>query len=519
MIDRTTTTIAAILLLTAGTLAQDVTVERTGRFNFDVTAAAEKTSASTLLSAIARKTGFELRVPNSATTDQLTATSIEIDVQAMSLDRIIALVAGAADLHADIDFENETIRLRGLPEPSDEEAAEFYRLQALRELLRAFGGAEDPDREVELLWSSAELQIAGKQYRTALDTLSKLVNGHGGHPRAPEACLLAGRCALKAKDADSALGMADKYLNEYFREPGLVKARIIAVQASLLGNNVADAQALLRGIIRDGRGPNVDERDVLISEYLLAELYRKTNELDAALQVLEQVRWRHDSTLNKDLLGQVPLFIGLLHIDQGKLERAVHDLRLAAYTCATAELRGRVLRAQARTFLRLDSPFESLSAIRVALRLDPQGADLIATRRLEARAYRAMFLDVNAIDVLVGLLEKIPTIIPEEMDRDLTAATILEELGAILFEAEDWARARDVFARIRDVDGMGPRAVLMIARAELQSGDPKRALDVLDGMPHGATPAALKDATALRGDCYVALKLYERAINVWKGDG
>ncbi|MCA9323155.1 MAG: hypothetical protein KDB53_20610, partial [Planctomycetes bacterium] len=271
-----------LALLTAALTAQvsRFEVEPTGRREFKVLIEAKSVSTLELLSTLATLTGFQL------TNESGPETMVLIDTQTISCqfaDRNLAdtvrALAGAVGIWGTVDRSTGRIILRTLPATDSEEAFEFFRRDAIDSLIAAYGGDEKSEREEKLLLANADLYIAGGEYGQALDALTKYLDGYQGQiATAPRACILAARCALELGNTTQAIIFCDIFVESWPRHALEGKARIIRAQALLAADDVMGAIFMLNSMSGAQAKLQFDDRDSLIAEIMLAEIYHDHEE-------------------------------------------------------------------------------------------------------------------------------------------------------------------------------------------------------------------------------------------------
>ena len=102
-------------------------------------------------------------------------------------------------------------------------------------------------------------------------------------------------------------------------------------------------------------------------------------------------------------------------------------------------------------------------------------------------------------------------------ERRATASGLMEEIAAILFDVREWDQARRTFEKISTRPAFAKEADYMVALCHFRAGRANVALTRLENIPVDEETLAHR-VRRLRGDCYMQLRMYEKAIDAWKRD-
>lgn len=511
--------VLGLAILATGCFAQslDLNVTRSGNRNFVVAFKAKRSPAIKIISALAHQSNYKLETSDTEVGKILDTETIDAEVVSTSLKNAVELVASACGLHGSIDANREIIIIRQFPEVTAEGADEFFRVNAQVSLDRALGA--NKEREVEYITRSADLDISGGKYEEAYTGLSKLASSQSPPPNLAELLLKSARAALAANKPSNARRITDILMEEYDNQIDHGKVYVLAARALIAQGLDINAVRVLEGIVRGGNRHNIDERDRIIAEILLAETHYRLGDFGAAIAVLGQVNYRHTRDLNRDLQDQVSLYMGICRQAQGDHRNAIHDLGLAVYSVPKVpgeKMRIRALILRAESYLETDDALGAKFSCAVAYKLKPEGFDLFRLRQLEGLALRDLYLYDEAIAKLFDVIMESKELIADKALRIKSAAAAIHDLGEILFKLGRYDEAREKFRQIRSQQEFTSRARYMGALCSYRSGDYKAALSSIQKISYGNDEEFHDDIRKLKGDCYMKLSLFEKAISAYE---
>ncbi|MEE9391616.1 MAG: hypothetical protein V3W41_03835 [Planctomycetota bacterium] len=512
--------LAGLCLIQALAGAQDFEckVEIRGRSGRIVTIKTQQTSALEILSALAAGSGYGLRFSSAELTDRIDQIPLDLNLKQISLADMLLPLGGAIGIHAEVDFNEKLIRVVDLPPTSAKNASAFYHARALKAVTDAY--ADSKSGELDLLLQSADLHLTAREYGKALEAFAAFFKDKDDeakkHPQAIEACLRAGRCALAINAPEEAWKYYDYFVQNFPRNSRLPDAHLMGAESRVLAGSWAEAIRILRALERAGTKREIDERDALLAEMMLAETYWRIKEYDRALLILDQAKDRH-THLHADLIGQMPLYAGLCRRAKGEVRKSVYDFRVAAVTCPNNELRRRAVREQADTLLQLDAPFEALAAVRISLQMEPDGPELLKLRLIEAAAFRGLGLNEKALDLLEQTALQLEELSSSIDHRRVSAISLMNAIAEIRFERREFSEAAAFFATIEEYSDLKRHAAFMRARCHFAAGKWAQALAVTDRLGSvGDDQVLALEVRQLRGDCFMKLGLFERAIKNYR---
>ncbi len=510
-----------------------LSVAKKGTSDFTIAADIRGETAMNISSALAEQTGFHIKVADPEVTAVLESQSMDVNLPSSDLGEFVDLIGMACGLRVDIDRDKREIRISHLPSPEDPDSAEYFRTKSLNAVVTAYAGDSSPDNEVEFLLRTARLHVLGGRMAEAYSAYENFTKTYSGHSRYPEATLAAAEAAVKAGLSDKALARVADFIKDLPDHRDLGKALTLGALARLQREDVRGATALFKSVIAKYRERSIPERDGLVAEFYLAELLYRNGDYAEAIKLLQELEWRHSVKNNRDLLDQLWLYLAICRNAMGNKRDALHDLTLAVYTNASPKVRIRTLLLSARLYLEVENPFYALNAARIAVSLEAAGRQLFDALCLQGRALRALFLHEKAQKALLDAVLRSPELLPDGEERRIATTEALREVAEDLFDAGNYREALRTFNSIHDAavarkqvknedfgDELIAEMKYMVARCQKRLGQFKEALDTLDGIASGVGDEQfVKDLRQLRGDCFMNLKMYERAIRVWnEGD-
>ncbi|MEZ6195546.1 MAG: hypothetical protein R3F20_07440 [Planctomycetota bacterium] len=519
--------LALALLLVASTFASlraqdlDYAVRRAGNAGFDVDLVARDQSVLDVIGALARETGLVIKTTDAEITAELDAERIDVAVKSRPLVDVLRDLAEAAAHTVRVDLEARTIHLARIPRDDEEGAYEFYRRQGVAALAEALAAGTGDD-QLEYLLRGAELDLRGgdDDVRQGLQKLLRFLDDDHvkRHPEGPEACLRGARAALRVGATAEVWAFYDRFLRNFPEHPAVSQARILAARARLQEGIFIEAIRLLESVRRDGTRGDVPERDALVAELLLAEAYWRAGEPAKARLAVQDLEARHRRD-HQDLLALIPYVEGLCFRDEMDHEKAALSFRHAAHRIVQAARRARALRHESEALLAVGRPFQALTSARVAESVGPDGPDAFALARLRAHSYEALDLEDKALEILEDLAGRVDELLPAAARDGAESAALLEEIAAMRLRRGEIDDAMALFGTLAKSPSLARRARYMVARCLHEKERHAEAVAILDELlarpGEGELELAIRE---LRGDCFMALRLFERAVENYRED-
>jgi tetratricopeptide (TPR) repeat protein len=528
-------------------------VRRLGRAGWSIDLIARQARLLDVLSTLASQTEHRIETSTPELTASLDGTLIDVHRKRDNLRDLVRDLVESAGLRFELDRKEKTLRIGEIPAPEDELAIEFYRQRGIEALFDAYGDKKDDADMAVFKRLGAELDLAGPKLQDLRAAVVKILewldndNFHAENsPEGPELCLRAARIALEVQSSEQVWDLYDRFLRKYQFHPLVSRMRIIAAQARMQEEIWIEAVRILQAVVISGNDGQVPRREALTAELLLAECYGKLGDVELAVRRLDDIPMRYGRE-DVDLRALVPYLRGLLLREQGKNETAMLSFRLCAKMTPDPARRVRALRQEAEIALNIGLPFKALTAARIAAASKPQGRDAFAIERIMAKAHQALSLDERALDILEKLAARLDELFEgKRIDPEL-AAELLDDIAELRFRRDELEHAVALFATLTENPRLHRRASYMLALCRHRQDRHADAIHILDDllveddhmdMTESTEPreeaVAVQDGNgesapqvdelglrirALRGDCLVALRLFERAVENYQETG
>lgn len=443
--------------------------------------------------------------------------AIDLDIGPCPMREFLWTIGAASDLFGRYDDRSATITFAVVPDAATapKERAAFFRKFAVDLLRRETTVPErDASETPELLRRAAMLAAADADYSGALADLESSLQAYPNDSEGPDTCLLGIRMALAAGRGADARRLGDRFLETWRRHEYQRRIEYLLAQSFHIEGRRQEAVLLLERIDRAIARGDAPERDGMIGELLLAEIYSEMGDHRHAVQVLERVPGRH-SREQKDLLRRLPLYLGICRSRAGDYDAAVLDLVVASHEAPTQRLRMHALLYLSRAYLALKLPFESYAALKMLRRIGVAEDLEFETLELEARSLTALGLDSRSVEAWIKALEFAAKADTNPEQRKSLLESVLSEIAHLLVEAQEFRAAEDIITKLKALDHLDEGMIYMSALCRFHTGRYEEALRELETVPSDKG-LLVEERRQLVGDCQMRLAQYETAVRTFQ---
>lgn len=444
-------------------------------------------------------------------------TTLDLDIGPVPMREFLWTIGAASDLFGRYDDRGATITFAVVPDSANapKECASFFRRFAVDLLRRETTVPErDATETPELLRRAAILASAEGDFSGALADLESSIQAFPNDARGPDTCLLGIRMALAAGRSSDARRLGDRFLETWRRHEYQRRIEYLLAQSFHIEGRRQEAVLLLERIDRAIARGDAPERDGMIGELLLAEIYSEMGDHRHAVQVLERVPGRH-SREQKDLLRRLPLYLGICRSRAGDYDAAVLDLVVAAHESPTPRLRMHALLYLSRAYLAIKLPFEAFAALKMLRRLGVAEDLEFETLELEARSLTALGLDSRSIEAWIKALEYAAKADKSPDERKTLLESVLSEIAHLLVEAQEFRAAEDIITKLKALDHLDEGMIYMSALCRFHTGRYEEALRELETVSSDQG-LLIEERRQLVGDCQMRLAQYETAVRTFQ---